>query len=199
MARDEHRRKRLARLWMAADVGAAPWQLVQQELVVALGRQRDGLPALHRRRLPLQLRRVLAFLDHDTAPLAGPDVVTAPVLEAGQHFRGRREFQDPRVLRLHRRGRLEPALAHHATEIGRCLRLDGDARDPRGPRPVDERSDGIGRRRHRSPRHIRLAYRTQPAQLHAGHRATGEPYPLDCPSRMRLHIAPAPRLQQWSR
>src|SRR6266852_604915 len=196
VARDEHRRERLASLRMPADVGAAPGERVQEDLVIALRGQVDRLALLDRSGLSRELGRILSLLDHHAAPLAGSDVVAAAVLEGREHFGRWFELDNAGELRLYRRRRLEAVLTHDVSEIQWRLGLDHDASDLGRPRPIDERGDGFGGRGHRPARNVSLAYTAQTAQLHARHRAAREPDALHGPPGARLHLAPSPRLQQ---
>src|SRR6266852_1956794 len=95
------------------------------------------LALLDRRGLPLELGRVIAFLDHGPAPLAGPDVVPAAVLEGGEHRGWGSELEDSSVLGLDGGRRSETPLAHDLAELERRFRFHHDPRHLCGPRPVD--------------------------------------------------------------
>src|SRR5438874_9000893 len=81
-------------------IRAAPWQDVEQQLVVTAARQLDGLAALHGRRLPCELGRFLALLDDDATLEPGADVVAPSVLEGCDQLVRWQQLDDARVLRL---------------------------------------------------------------------------------------------------
>src|ERR1019366_10761004 len=145
---------------MATDICAAPRQQVEKELVVAARRQADRLPALDCGRLTLQLGGVPTFLDHDSSPEAGANVVTPAVLERGEHLPGRAHGEDPGMFGLGRFNPCEAVVREYLGEGGLSFGLDSQLRDPCGASPLNERVDGRGGRGNRPAGYICLAHRS---------------------------------------
>src|SRR5882762_6276200 len=81
MTRDEHSGERLVGVGFHGDVRTAPWEELEQQVVVMTIWQVNGLALLNRGGLAGQLCGVLAFIDDHAASKPGPNVVAASMPE----------------------------------------------------------------------------------------------------------------------
>src|SRR5258706_15439834 len=91
VTRDEHGGERLVGVGLQGDVRTAPWEELEQRVVVTTIGQVNGLALLDRGGLAGQLRGVLPFLDDHAPSESRPNVVAAPLPE---RFEG--PFRAPR-------------------------------------------------------------------------------------------------------
>ena len=171
VACDEHGGQRLVLVGRKRGVRAAPRQKTEEQVVVLPVGKVDRFPSLDRRRLPRQLARIFTFLDHDSSFESGADVVATTVTKRGQQLFGRKKLEDASVSGLRRCGSAEAHFLQGIAKIFRRLGLDDDFRHPRSTRPFDKGIDGLRRSGQGAPRHVHLARRADPADLHAGHRS----------------------------
>src|SRR5712671_2599853 len=160
VTRDEHGGERLVGVGLQGDVRTAPWEELEERVVVTTIGQVYGLALLDRGGLAGQLRGVLAFVDDHAASKSSPNVVAASMPERfEEHFR-RQQRKDPCVLRLNRSRRRELSFGETVGQICLRFRLDDDARDLRASSPFDQLVDSLRRGGRRTTRNICLARET---------------------------------------
>jgi hypothetical protein len=137
----QHRCQPFACFRVTRNVRAAPWKVFEKEFVVSPRRQVDRLATLDGCRLARQLGSVLTFLDHRSAFQARANVVTAALLEGGEHLVGRLQLKDPSVLRLGRLTFDESSFRKYVAELPKRLRLESQLGDLCTTRPFDKSVD----------------------------------------------------------